>query len=113
MVLKVSISSLSEDISEDFSYFLSIKDKIIDEDDNVYIESEKVFIEKIKDFDRLRYANSLNISKEVYEYCADNVIYIARDKPLCEGRFELLHYHLEQSISVSYHRYGNLGSRKY
>jgi RHH-type proline utilization regulon transcriptional repressor/proline dehydrogenase/delta 1-pyrroline-5-carboxylate dehydrogenase len=27
------------------------------------------------------------------------------------GRIELLHYLREQSLSVDYHRYGNLGAR--
>jgi RHH-type proline utilization regulon transcriptional repressor/proline dehydrogenase/delta 1-pyrroline-5-carboxylate dehydrogenase len=37
--------------------------------------------------------------------------FIIRQKPMMEGRLELLNYMQEQSISYSYHRYGNLGAR--
>jgi len=37
--------------------------------------------------------------------------FIVRQKPMMEGRLELLNYLQEQSISHSYHRYGNLGAR--
>jgi len=36
---------------------------------------------------------------------------IVRAKPMMEGRLELLNYFEEQSISHSYHRYGNIGAR--
>ena len=36
---------------------------------------------------------------------------IAREPVLAEGRVELLHYLINQSICDTYHRYGNLGER--
>jgi RHH-type proline utilization regulon transcriptional repressor/proline dehydrogenase/delta 1-pyrroline-5-carboxylate dehydrogenase len=37
--------------------------------------------------------------------------YIARSPVLMEGRIEMLHYIVNQSICDDYHRYGNLGDR--
>jgi len=37
-------------------------------------------------------------------------VHIADEPVLGEGRFELLHYLMEQSVSIEYHRYGNLGA---
>ena len=44
---------------------------------------------------------------------ADNeaCIYIADAPVLSEGRLDLLWYTEEQSLSIDYHRYGNLGAR--
>ncbi len=42
---------------------------------------------------------------------ADTGIYIADRPVLQQGRIELLWYLTEQSVSVNYHRYGNLGAR--
>ena len=38
-------------------------------------------------------------------------IFIVRHRPMMGGRLELLNYFEEQSISHSYHRYGNIGIR--
>ena len=38
-------------------------------------------------------------------------IYIADAPGLSEGRLDLLWYTEEQSLSIDYHRYGNLGAR--
>jgi RHH-type proline utilization regulon transcriptional repressor/proline dehydrogenase/delta 1-pyrroline-5-carboxylate dehydrogenase len=40
---------------------------------------------------------------------AEQGIHIADAPVLSLGRFELLHYLYEQSLSIEYHRYGNLG----
>ncbi len=39
-------------------------------------------------------------------------IHIADEPVLSIGRFELLHYVREQSVSIEYHRYGNLGGAR-
>jgi RHH-type proline utilization regulon transcriptional repressor/proline dehydrogenase/delta 1-pyrroline-5-carboxylate dehydrogenase len=41
----------------------------------------------------------------------DSGIYVADAPVLIEGRIELLWYVTEQSLSIDYHRYGNLGAR--
>ena len=47
----------------------------------------------------------------VFEAAATTGFYIARAPVLMEGRIELLHYLVNQSICDDYHRYGNLGDR--
>ncbi len=47
----------------------------------------------------------------IRELVADTGIYIADRPVLQQGRIELLWYLTEQSVSVNYHRYGNLGQR--
>jgi len=61
--------------------------------------------------DRVRYAAADRVPREVYEAVGDSGIYIARTPVLSEGRVELLWYLREQSVSMDYHRYGNLGGR--
>jgi len=43
---------------------------------------------------------------------AEIACYIDHGPALANGRIELLHYLREISLSVSYHRYGNLGLRE-
>jgi len=43
---------------------------------------------------------------------ANSGTHIVAEKPLANGRFELLHYLREVSLSIDYHRYGNLGLRE-
>ena len=61
--------------------------------------------------DRVRYASADRVPVGVYRAIGDSGVYIARAPVLAEGRIELLWYVMEQSISVDYHRYGNLGAR--
>lgn len=60
---------------------------------------------------RIRYAAPGRVPAEVSRAAAKTGFYIARAKVVMEGRIELLQYFREQSISDSYHRYGNLGER--
>ena len=46
-----------------------------------------------------------------YKEAAKELKFIVRSKPMMSGRIELLNFFEEQSISHSYHRYGNLGGR--
>jgi RHH-type proline utilization regulon transcriptional repressor/proline dehydrogenase/delta 1-pyrroline-5-carboxylate dehydrogenase len=61
--------------------------------------------------DRVRYAAPQRVSPEIRVAAADALLYIADTPPLAHGRVELLWYFQEQSLSVLYHRYGNLGFR--
>jgi RHH-type proline utilization regulon transcriptional repressor/proline dehydrogenase/delta 1-pyrroline-5-carboxylate dehydrogenase len=47
----------------------------------------------------------------VFTEAAKLAKFIVRGNPMMEGRLELLNYFEEQSISHSYHRYGNIGVR--
>ncbi|MEB2803392.1 proline dehydrogenase family protein [Campylobacter upsaliensis] len=74
-------------------------------------ENEEQFIAKISKFERIRYHAKADKNSSLYQAAAKEAKIIIRDKPLLNGRFELLFYHNEKALSVSYHRYGNLGIR--
>lgn len=61
--------------------------------------------------DRVRYAAPARVPLEIRRAAADTLQYIADMPPVAHGRIELLWYFQEQSLSVVYHRYGNLGQR--
>ncbi len=70
-------------------------------------EEEPEFISGMYTYDRIRTC-SVNLSDEIYNKAAELGLYIATDKPVIEGRIEILHYLKEQSISYEYHRYGSI-----
>ncbi|MCX2683558.1 proline dehydrogenase family protein [Campylobacter sp. MIT 21-1685] len=74
-------------------------------------ENTTSFLPKIARYERIRYFAKANTEDEIYQEAAKNAKIIAREKPLLNGRFELLVYYNEKSVSISYHRYGNLGIR--
>ena len=61
--------------------------------------------------DRVRYATERRVSEDVRQAAIETGLYLATAPVLSEGRVELLWYVVEQSLSVDYHRYGNLGGR--
>jgi RHH-type proline utilization regulon transcriptional repressor/proline dehydrogenase/delta 1-pyrroline-5-carboxylate dehydrogenase len=61
--------------------------------------------------DRVRYAAPGRVPLAIRRAAADALQYIADSPPVAHGRVELLWYSQEQSLSVVYHRYGNLGLR--
>lgn len=63
---------------------------------------------KFEDYERIRYHGN---NDEIYKKASSLAKIIIRNKPLLNGRFELLYYFNECSASVSFHRYGNLGAR--
>ena len=80
------------------------KDKLINQDD-------LSFSKTIKDFKRVIYSNINKVPKIVFEEASKTGTFIVRQPAFMEGRLELLNYFEEQTISHSYHRYGNLGVR--
>ena len=58
-------------------------------------------------FERVRTCTA-NLSDAIFERAAKLGKHIATQKPLVEGRLELLHYLKEQSIAFEYHRYGSI-----
>ena len=78
---------------------------------NIVKENLSSCISRVFNFERIRYHETPNVNDELYKACAKEAKIIIREKPLMNGRFELLYYFNEQSMSISYHRYGNLGSR--
>ncbi len=73
----------------------------------VVIESFETFLRNIPNYERLRTCSE-DVPQELYQMAALHNKYIATAKPLYNGRFELLHYLKEQSISYEYHRYGSI-----
>jgi RHH-type proline utilization regulon transcriptional repressor/proline dehydrogenase/delta 1-pyrroline-5-carboxylate dehydrogenase len=61
--------------------------------------------------DRVRYADPARVPDLVRRAAAGCGAYLATAPVLAEGRIELLHYLREQTLSIDYHRYGNLGAR--
>jgi RHH-type proline utilization regulon transcriptional repressor/proline dehydrogenase/delta 1-pyrroline-5-carboxylate dehydrogenase len=66
---------------------------------------------KYKEFHRLRYADPGRVPVSIRRGVIGHYIHIADTPVLAHGRLELMSYVQEQSVSVDYHRYGNLGSR--
>jgi len=61
--------------------------------------------------DRVRYASSDRVPDAVRSAMAETGLHVAAAPVLAVGRIELLWYLREQSLSIDYHRYGNLGAR--
>ncbi len=60
---------------------------------------------------RIRYAAASHVPTPIREVAGETGLFVADEPVLGQGRIELLWYVEEQSISDSYHRYGNLGGR--
>jgi RHH-type proline utilization regulon transcriptional repressor/proline dehydrogenase/delta 1-pyrroline-5-carboxylate dehydrogenase len=76
------------------------------------IESETTFLTRVRQgaIDRLRLLEPA--TKPIHLAAAESSTIIIDRPVLANGRFELLHYLREVSISTDYHRYGNLGPRE-
>ncbi|MFZ0135123.1 MAG: bifunctional proline dehydrogenase/L-glutamate gamma-semialdehyde dehydrogenase [Desulfobacterales bacterium] len=73
--------------------------------------SDAEVIRRLPDIQRIRYADPRRVPAAVFEAAVRTGFYIARAPVMMEGRLELLHYLINQSICDAYHRYGNLGER--
>jgi RHH-type transcriptional regulator, proline utilization regulon repressor / proline dehydrogenase / delta 1-pyrroline-5-carboxylate dehydrogenase len=104
--------SLEQDMNNEISQFLfRYAFKMLKEDDVIKRETENDFVKCFKDVDRIMYSNENDISEMIFKKSAELLKFIVRSKPLMSGRIELLNFFEEQSVSHSYHRYGNLGRR--
>ncbi len=74
-------------------------------------DAELVQVLREQKTDRVRYAAPERVPEEVLRASATAFIGIVSMPVVAEGRLELLWYLQEQSVSVDYHRYGNLGAR--
>ena len=76
-------------------------------------ESNERLAEILRDHqtDRVRYAAPARAPTEILEAAAESNIAVISRPVSDEGRLEMLWYLYEQSISIDYHRYGNLGAR--
>jgi len=73
----------------------------------IILQDEKEFLVEMNKCERIRTC-SPELSDAFYARAAELGKHIAYNKPMAEGRLELLHYLKEQSISFEYHRYGSI-----
>lgn len=93
----------------EFLWLESKQATLLGENDQITRDSQEAFIELMPEYQRIRFLHPENVSQTIFESVADQAIYIAREPFVSHGRIELMHYFIEQSVSNSYHRYGNLG----
>lgn len=74
---------------------------------DILIQNEDQFIANMDKYERVRTCTA-DLSDAVFAKAAKLGKHIATQKPLIEGRLELLHYLKEQSIAFEYHRYGSI-----
>ncbi|MDU1890649.1 MAG: bifunctional proline dehydrogenase/L-glutamate gamma-semialdehyde dehydrogenase [Dysgonomonas sp.] len=74
---------------------------------HIKVQDEDKFIEEMDQYERVRTCTA-DLSDAIYNKAAKLGKHIASNKPLIEGRLELLHYLKEQSIANEYHRYGSI-----
>lgn len=79
--------------------------------DSLVEESSEDMLKSIAQFDRVIYSDISKVPSLVFKEACKSLTFIVRQKPMMEGRLELLNYFIEQSISHSFHRYGNIGAR--
>ena len=79
---------------------------------NIIEEDEKTFIDRMEHGHVKRIRMLHEPSFLLKKASAENASYIDHAPVLANGRVELLHYLREMSLSISYHRYGNLGLRE-
>ncbi|MFH2131999.1 MAG: aldehyde dehydrogenase, partial [bacterium] len=77
----------------------------------VAFETDDELVARIPKVARIRYAGSDRVPEAVFKTAAKTGFFISCAPVLMEGSIELIHYMQNQSISHTYHRYGNLGER--
>ena len=75
-------------------------------------ETEIDFLDRIRSGQVKRIRLIETASFELHKAAAESGVHIVDDPVLANGRLELLHYLREVSLSIDYHRYGNLGLRE-
>ncbi len=75
-------------------------------------ETEQAFLDRVAKnrFHRIRVLSKPN--EALFKAAAENATTIQSNPVLANGRFEMLHYLREISLSIDYHRYGNLSLRE-
>ncbi|QKF68188.1 proline dehydrogenase / 1-pyrroline-5-carboxylate dehydrogenase [Arcobacter venerupis] len=103
---KVSVNNNAEVKS-----FLNATKELFSTRDRLIEQSDEELITSISRYDRVIYSDISKVPALVFEAATKLLTFIVRAKPMMEGRLELLNYFIEQSISHSFHRYGNIGAR--
>jgi len=92
--------------------FLQTSKELFGPRDGLVSQTDEQMIKTMDKFDRVIYSDIAKVSNIVFKKSAQTLTFIVRQKPMMEGRLELLNYFIEQSISHSFHRYGNIGARE-
>ncbi|MGB6329335.1 MAG: bifunctional proline dehydrogenase/L-glutamate gamma-semialdehyde dehydrogenase [Halarcobacter sp.] len=108
--VEFKVSILSNDKIQTF--LEKHKTVLFSKKDSLVLEEDSEFIKSIVNFDRVIYSNIAKVPKTTFEKAAKSLTFVVRQPALMEGRLELLNYFIEQSISHSFHRYGNIGARE-
>ena len=108
---KIHISLPLTSQKEEFLWLETEGKLFLDDADVISRESEDQRIESMYKVERIRFLRPDNVDRSIYEKLASKPLYIAAEPFIAHGRLELMHYFIEQSISDSFHRYGNLGIR--
>ena len=102
--------SLPKNLTNEHMLWLQKKVSIlIDVEDQIIQHDSDLLLSAIKDVQRVRFLRPEHVTKAFHEEAVKESVHIASAPFVAHGRIELMHYFLEQSISNSYHRYGNLG----
>jgi len=88
-------------------YKLEVLKNCIRTEWTIKIQTEDEFLKELVKYERIRTCSPV-LSENFYLQAALLGKHIATNKPLTEGRIELLHYLKEQSIAFEYHRYGSI-----
>jgi len=105
----IHISIPKKSKKAEFIWLESKQASFIGRDDSIRRDNEDELIDMMPKVQRVRFLHPDNVSQNIYAQVASKAIYIASNPFVSHGRLELMHYFIEQSISNSYHRYGNLG----
>jgi len=103
---KVSIEN-----NDEVKTFLENSEELFTSRDKLISQTNEELCKILYKYDRILYSDISKVPEVVFKAAAKTLTFIVRQKPMMEGRLELLNYFIEQSISHSYHRYGNIGAR--
>ena len=103
---KVSIEN-----NEEVKKFLENSEELFSSRDKFVSQTDEEISKILHKYDRILYSDISKVPDLVFKAAATSLTFIVRQKPMIEGRLELLNYFMEQSISHSFHRYGNIGAR--
>ncbi|MAD43332.1 MAG: aldehyde dehydrogenase [Arcobacter sp.] len=93
------------------SSFLENANELFTSRDSLISQTNEQMIKTLSKYDRVIYSNISKVPHMVFKEAVKSLTFIIRQEPMMEGRLELLNYFIEQSISHSFHRYGNIGAR--
>ena len=114
-VLAAKISKVAFTVSinnnQDLYDFFENSEEVFSKNDSLVKQSDDEFSNILHTYARVIYSDVTKVPEQVFKSAAKSSTFIIRQKPMMEGRLELLNYFEEQSISHSYHRYGNIGAR--